>query len=69
LFERLRVWRAAIAKEHGLPAFVVFHDETLRAVAQVRPKSLDELRTISGIGEKKLASYGEGLLTLLSASA
>jgi ATP-dependent DNA helicase RecQ len=69
IFERLRVWRAAVAKEHGLPAFVVFHDGTLRAIAQMRPKSLDELRTITGVGEKKLASYGEGLLTLLSASA
>ncbi len=69
LFETLRAWRATVAKEHGLPAFVVFHDETLRAVAQVRPKSLDELRTISGIGEKKLASYGEGLLALLAAGA
>ena len=69
LFETLRVWRATVAKEHGLPAFVVFHDGTLRAIAQVRPKSLDELRTISGIGEKKLASYGEGLLALLAAGA
>ena len=69
MFETLRVWRATVAKEHGLPAFVVFHDGTLRAIAQVRPKSLDELRTISGIGEKKLASYGEGLLALLSAGA
>ena len=69
LFETLRVWRATVAKEHGLPAFVVFHDGTLRAIAQVRPKSLDELRTISGIGEKKLASYGEGLLALLGAGA
>lgn len=69
MFERLRVWRATVAKEHGLPAFVVFHDGTLRAIAEVRPKSLDELRRISGIGEKKLASYGEGLLALLSAGA
>jgi ATP-dependent DNA helicase RecQ len=69
LFETLRVWRATVAKEHGLPAFVVFHDGTLRTIAQVRPKSLDELRTISGIGEKKLASYGEGLLALLAAGA
>ena len=67
LFEKLRAWRAAVAKEHGLPAFVVFHDGTLRAIAQVRPKSLAELRTISGVGEKKLASYGDDLLALLSA--
>jgi ATP-dependent DNA helicase RecQ len=66
LFEKLRVWRAQVAREHGVPAFVVFHDGTLRAVAQMQPKSLGELRLISGIGEKKLASYGEGLLALLA---
>nr|MBA2413279.1 HRDC domain-containing protein [Burkholderiaceae bacterium] len=69
LFERLRVWRAEVAKEHGLPAFVVFHDGTLRAIAQMRPTSLHQLRGISGIGEKKLASYGEGVLALLAAGA
>ena len=69
VFEKLRVWRAAVAKEHGLPAFVVFHDGTLRAIAQVRPKSLDQLRSISGVGEKKLASYGNDVLALLSAGA
>ncbi|MGZ9076029.1 MAG: RQC domain-containing protein, partial [Burkholderiaceae bacterium] len=66
LFEKLRVWRAQVAREHGVPAFVVFHDGTLRAIAQVQPRSLGQLRTISGIGEKKLASYGEGLLALLA---
>ena len=69
MFEKLRAWRAGVAKEHGLPAFVIFHDGTLRTIAQVRPKSLDQLRTISGVGEKKLASYGEHLLALLSAAA
>jgi len=69
MFEKLRAWRAAVAKEHGLPAFVVFHDGTLRAIAQMRPTSLHQLRGISGIGEKKLASYGEGVLALLAAGA
>ncbi|HVG03891.1 MAG TPA: DNA helicase RecQ [Burkholderiaceae bacterium] len=69
MFEKLRLWRAGVAKEHGLPAFVIFHDGTLRTIAQVRPNSLDQLRTISGVGEKKLASYGNDLLTLLSADA
>ena len=69
MFEKLREWRAAVAKEHGLPAFVVFHDGTLRAIAQMRPTSLHQLRGISGIGEKKLASYGEGVLALLAAGA
>ena len=68
LFERLRGWRAAVAKEHGMPAFVIFHDGTLRAIAQVRPKSLAQLRTISGIGAKKLATYGESVLQILHAS-
>jgi len=69
IFEQLRTWRAQVAKQHGVPAFVVFHDGTLREIAQVRPRSLGELRTISGIGEKKLASYGESLLAQLAARA
>jgi ATP-dependent DNA helicase RecQ len=65
LFERLRTWRAEVAKQHGVPAYVVFHDGTLRAIATVRPQSLADLRTISGIGEKKLESYGNSLLELV----
>jgi len=65
MFEKLRAWRARVAKEHGLPAFVVFHDDTLRAIAQSRPTSLSQLRGISGIGEKKLASYGADVLKLM----
>jgi ATP-dependent DNA helicase RecQ len=66
LFEKLRIWRAAVAKEHGVPAFVVFHDGTLRAIAQMRPTSLGQLRTVSGVGEKKLESYGRGLLAVMA---
>ena len=66
VFEKLRIWRAAVAKEHGVPAFVVFHDGTLRAIAQMRPTSLGQLRTISGVGEKKLESYGRGLLAVMA---
>ncbi len=66
LFEKLRIWRAAVAKEHGVPAFVVFHDGTLRAIAQMRPTSLGQLRTVSGVGEKKLESYGRGLLSVIA---
>jgi len=65
LFERLRVWRADIAKEHGVPAYVVFHDGTLRAIAAARPQSLAALRGISGIGAKKLESYGNALIELV----
>jgi ATP-dependent DNA helicase RecQ len=65
LFERLRNWRAGVAKEHGVPAYVVFHDGTLRAIAAARPSSLEELAGISGVGEKKLERYGEALLGLI----
>ena len=66
LFERLRDWRAQIAREHNVPAYVVFHDDTLRAIAQSRPASLVDLQVISGVGEKKLERYGAQLLALLA---
>ncbi|WP_239476737.1 DNA helicase RecQ [Nocardia arizonensis] len=62
LFERLREWRAATAKEQGVPAYVVFHDSTLREIAARKPGSMAELGTVSGVGENKLARYGEGVL-------
>jgi ATP-dependent DNA helicase RecQ len=64
LFERLRAWRARVAKAHGVPAYVVFHDDTLRAIARTRPRSIDALREISGIGEKKLANFGADLISI-----
>ena len=67
LFERLRAWRAGVAKEQGVPAYVVFHDATLRQIATQRPSSLAELGTVSGVGENKLAKYGEGVLETLTA--
>ncbi|MFD5789159.1 DNA helicase RecQ [Streptomyces sp. NPDC127037] len=66
VFEALRAWRAAQAKELGLPAYVIFHDATLREIATVRPSTLGELGGISGLGEKKLATYGEGVLEVLA---
>ena len=66
VFERLRAWRGATAKEQGVPAYVVFHDATLREIAVRAPASLAELGTISGIGENKLAKYGEGVLAALA---
>ena len=66
LFEALRAWRAAEAKEQGVPAYIVFGDATLRAVAELRPQSLADLDGVSGIGEKKLAAYGEGLLSVVA---
>ncbi|KDQ68863.1 DNA helicase RecQ [Streptomyces sp. NTK 937] len=66
VFEALRAWRAAQAKELGLPAYVIFHDATLREIAALRPVSLAELGGVSGLGEKKLATYGEGVLEVLA---
>ena len=68
LFERLRSWRAQVARQHGVPAYVVFHDGTLRAIAAVKPRSIDALRGISGVGEKKLESYGDALVGLVCAA-
>ena len=64
LFERLRAWRVEAARRHGVPAYVIFHDATLRDIARTRPASLDALRGISGIGAKKLEAYGEEIVGL-----
>jgi ATP-dependent DNA helicase RecQ len=68
LFERLRGWRAATAKEHGVPAYVIFHDATLAEIARLSPQSPDELRAVSGIGTRKLESYGAALIEVCQAS-
>jgi ATP-dependent DNA helicase RecQ len=67
VFERLRAWRAATAKEQGVPAYVIFHDATLRQIATSGPSTLDELGTVNGVGENKLAKYGQQILDTLSA--
>jgi len=69
LFERLRAWRAATAKEQGVPAYVVFHDATLREVALARPESVAALAGLNGVGEAKLAKYGESLLAVVAGEA
>ena len=66
LFERLREWRAGVAREQGVPAYIVFGDATLRGIALTKPSSLEQLGTVSGVGEKKLESYGEGVLEVVS---
>ena len=66
LFEALRGWRRDRAKEQGVPPYVIFHDSTLRAVAAVRPRTLDALSEIDGIGDTKRERHGESLLTALS---
>ncbi|MGH3875057.1 MAG: DNA helicase RecQ [Pseudonocardiaceae bacterium] len=67
VFEQLRAWRAAAAKEQGVPAYVIFHDATLRQIATEAPSTLAELSTISGVGESKLAKYGQQILDTLTA--
>ncbi len=62
LFERLRAWRAATAKEQGVPAYVIFHDATLRQIATEAPTTLAELGSVNGVGENKLAKYGQQIL-------
>ena len=67
VFERLRAWRAATAKQQGVPAYVIFHDATLREIAATLPSSAAELGGVSGVGETKLARYGQQILDTLSA--
>jgi ATP-dependent DNA helicase RecQ len=64
LFEQLRAWRAKTAKERGVPAYVVFHDSTLRALAAERPASRAQLMAVSGIGQAKLEAYAEEILAI-----
>ncbi|WP_405870172.1 DNA helicase RecQ [Streptomyces sp. NBC_00005] len=65
-FEALRAWRAEQAREQGVPAYVIFHDATLREIATAWPTSVTQLGGISGVGEKKLVTYGEGVLAVLA---
>ncbi|MFJ7209352.1 DNA helicase RecQ [Streptomyces sp. NPDC098789] len=69
VFLALRSWRAATAREQGVPAYVVFHDATLREIATRLPTSAEELGTIGGIGEAKLTKYAEGVLDTLAQCA
>ncbi|MBW5421456.1 DNA helicase RecQ [Streptomyces sp. BG9H] len=66
VFEALRAWRGAQAKEQGVPAYVIFHDATLREIATLRPTSVGDLAGISGVGEKKRATYGEGVVGVVA---
>jgi ATP-dependent DNA helicase RecQ len=66
VFERLRAWRASEAKEQGKPAYTIFHDSTLRQIASESPATLAELGTVSGVGETKLARYGQQVLDVLA---
>ncbi len=67
VFEQLRAWRAGVAKEQGVPAYVIFHDATLRQIAAESPSTLAELSTVNGVGDTKLAKYGQQILDTLTA--
>ncbi|MBF6215115.1 DNA helicase RecQ [Nocardia puris] len=67
VFEKLREWRAAQAKEQGVPAYVIFHDATLREIAARKPADMAALASVGGVGENKLAKYGEQVLEVLGA--
>lgn len=66
LFQRLRAWRLETARAQGVPPYVVFHDATLRAVAEARPGTLEELAEVPGIGRAKLARYGTEVLAVVA---
>ncbi len=66
-FLALKAWRGEVAREHNLPAYVVFHDATLAEMARECPHTLDALAGISGVGSKKLEAYGAEILRLLAA--
>jgi len=66
LYERLRAWRADTARTHGVPAYVIFHDATLRDIAHLRPGSLEAMRAVSGIGARKIEAYGAEIMKLVT---
>ncbi|MCM2345100.1 DNA helicase RecQ [Acidovorax soli] len=63
-FINLKAWRAEVAREHNLPAYVIFHDATLAAIAERNPATLEDLQGISGMGAKKLEAYGTEVLRI-----
>jgi ATP-dependent DNA helicase RecQ len=67
-FAALKAWRGEVAAHHNLPAFVIFHDSTLRSIALLNPTSADQLSTVSGIGAKKLEAYGDEVLAVIKRS-
>jgi ATP-dependent DNA helicase RecQ len=64
-FERLRAVRKRLADAEGVPAYIVFGDAALRAMAESRPRTADELLAVPGVGQKKLERYGEAFLEAL----
>jgi len=68
LFEKLRAWRAGAAREQGVPAYVIFHDAALREFAARPPATLADVASVNGVGQAKLARYGQQILDLLASS-
>ena len=68
-FETLRAWRAGQAREQGVPAYVVFGDKTLVAIAEANPQAIEELKGVFGIGDAKLERYGQAVVAALAAGA
>jgi ATP-dependent DNA helicase RecQ len=66
VFERLRAWRTGVAKELGMPPYVIFHDSTLREIAALPPSTLAALAQLNGVGETKLARYEQQILGVLA---
>ena len=66
-FQSLKAWRSEVAREHNLPAYIVFNDATLAEMARIAPQTLGELSGISGVGAKKLQAYGAEILAVLAA--
>jgi ATP-dependent DNA helicase RecQ len=65
LFEALRAWRAAEAKAQHVPPYVIFHDRTLAEIAAAKPGSRARLAAVNGVGEAKLAHYGDDVLRIV----
>ncbi|MEO7917677.1 MAG: HRDC domain-containing protein, partial [Dokdonella sp.] len=66
LWQSLRSARARLAKEQGVPAYVIFHDATLLAMLRDQPQTREEMAAISGVGSAKLERYGEAFLAVMN---
>jgi ATP-dependent DNA helicase RecQ len=68
LLAALRAWRSEVARKRGFPAYVVLHDSTIDGIATARPTTLEQLRAVAGIGDKKLEHYGDELIAMVRAA-
>ena len=69
LFESLRGLRLELARQRGVPPYVIFHDTTLRELARLKPTTIEQLYGVSGIGARKAEQYGQRLLDVISGSS